>query len=112
MYRQGLGWDLLGDFSDHQGFDGAMVGEVDAAYHLEFTAKRTGHVLPSPTAEDLLVLYIPVLADWQMTCVAMVSAGFVEVSSFNPYWDIHGKSFIDPDGYRVVLQNASWPPVA
>jgi hypothetical protein len=30
------------------------------------------------------------------------------VQSFNPYWDQHGKTFEDPDGYRVVLQNAAW----
>ena len=25
------------------------------------------------------------------------------------FWDKHGKTFADPDGYRVVLQNAAWP---
>jgi len=31
------------------------------------------------------------------------------VKAFNPYWDKNGKTFEDPDGYRVVLQRASWP---
>jgi hypothetical protein len=31
------------------------------------------------------------------------------VRAFNPYWDRHGKTFADPDGYRVVLQHAAWP---
>lgn len=26
-----------------------------------------------------------------------------------PYWDRKGKTFEDPDGYRVVLQQSSWP---
>ncbi len=26
----------------------------------------------------------------------------------NPYWDKLGRTFEDPDGYRVVLQNADW----
>jgi YycE-like protein len=30
------------------------------------------------------------------------------VKSFNPYWDGNGCTFEDPDGYRVVLQNAAW----
>src|SRR5262245_158380 len=30
------------------------------------------------------------------------------VKAFNPYWDKQGKTFEDPDGYRVVLQNARW----
>jgi len=25
-----------------------------------------------------------------------------------PYWDAHGRTFEDLDGYRVVLQNAAW----
>ena len=24
------------------------------------------------------------------------------------YWERHGLTYEDPDGYRVVLQNASW----
>ena len=27
---------------------------------------------------------------------------------FNPYWDRSGRTFEDPDGYRVVIQRASW----
>lgn len=34
--------------------------------------------------------------------------GFPTVPSFNPYWDRQGVTFEDPDGYRVVLQNAAW----
>jgi hypothetical protein len=30
------------------------------------------------------------------------------VKAFNPYWDRKGRTFADPDGYRVVLQNAAW----
>jgi hypothetical protein len=35
--------------------------------------------------------------------------GHHAVEAFNPYWDQRGKTFADPDGYRVVLQNAPWP---
>jgi len=31
------------------------------------------------------------------------------VASFNPYWERAGRTFEDPDGYRVVFQNSSWP---
>jgi hypothetical protein len=36
-------------------------------------------------------------------------AGYAPVAAFNPYWDRRGRTFEDPDGYRVVLQCASWP---
>jgi hypothetical protein len=38
----------------------------------------------------------------------MRAAGFAPVTSFNPYWDVDGVTFEDPDGYRVVIQQASW----
>ena len=39
----------------------------------------------------------------------MEEAGYVAVPSLNPYWDRRGRTFEDPDSYRVVLQNAAWP---
>jgi len=39
---------------------------------------------------------------------SFLAAGFVEVKSFNPYWDKLGRTFEDHDGYRVVLQRAAW----
>ena len=38
----------------------------------------------------------------------MAEAGFKVVRSFNPYWDIRGRTFEDFDGYRIVMQNAGW----
>jgi rhodanese-related sulfurtransferase len=108
MYRDGFGWRILGEFVDHDGFDGAMLGHAESGYHFEFTTKRVGHVAPAPTAEDLVVLYMPNGVEWQRACESLVLAGFVEVAPFNPYWAAHGKTFEDPDGYRVVLENSSW----
>jgi hypothetical protein len=31
-----------------------------------------------------------------------------EVVSSNPYWRERGVTFEDPDGYRIVLENAAW----
>ena len=108
MYRAGLGLRVLGSFEDHQGFDGVMLGASGAAYHFEFTHCRSHPVAPRPTPEDLAVFYIPEPAAWQQACAAMSAAGFATVASFNPYWDVRGRTFEDPDGYRIVLQNAAW----
>ena len=109
FYKQ-LGFDELGRFADHEGFDGVMLGHADAGYHLEFTHAR-GHQAGSvPTTENLLVFYIPDPADWQATIDDIERLGIEPVPSFNPYWDRNGKTYADPDGYRVVFQNASWDP--
>lgn len=63
--------------------------------------------LPSAAAlyrEDLVVLYFPEAAEWQAACDRMQTAGFRPVKSFNPYWDVRGRTYQDPDGYRVVIQ--------
>ena len=108
LYRQGLGLDVLGRFDDHEGFDGVMLGVPGAAYHFEFTRLRADPVTPAPTPEDLIVLYIPRRGEWETACAKMSSAGFGSVESFNPYWDVRGRTFEDADGYRVVLQNSEW----
>lgn len=108
MYCAGLGLRVLGAFENHEDFDGVMLGKAGMQYHFEFTYCRTHPVLPSPTAEDLVVFYLPNADEWQAACNAMQVAGFVEVRSLNPYWDLHGKTFQDHDGYRIVLQHAAW----
>jgi catechol 2,3-dioxygenase-like lactoylglutathione lyase family enzyme len=108
MYSKGLGLAEIGRFENHQGFDGVMLGNSGMHYHFEFTYCRTHPVKPVPTQEDLLVLYLPEQDEWRKVCSRMLEAGFVEVKSFNPYWQLRGRTFEDPDGYRVVLQQASW----
>lgn len=108
MYAAGLGFTVLGEFRDHGGFDGVILGHPAHAYHLEFTAQRGHRVGKAPTKDHLLVFYLPDEKEWQEGCARMLAAGFRDVPSYNPYWDAHGKTFEDLDGYRVVLQNAAW----
>lgn len=109
MYCQGLGLQRIADFRDHQGFSGVMVGNERLGWHLEFTLCHHHPIAPSPTDDDMLVLYYPDVTHWRQVCDHMTAAGFSPVAAFNPYWDIKGRTFIDGDGYRVVVQNQSWP---
>lgn len=108
MYIEALGFTEIGRFEDHAGFDGIMLGMPGANYHFEFTYCRHHPVTPAPTSEDLLVFYVPAKDEWLRVCGALLKAGFVEVQTFNPYWQEKGRTFEDPDGYSVVIQNASW----
>jgi len=108
MYCEGLGLRVVGRFENHDGFDGVMLGLSGAIYHFEFTRCRDHPVTPTPTPEDLAVFYIPARADWEGACSRMLAAGFKQVVSLNPYWDVRGRTYQDHDGYRVVLQNAEW----
>ena len=56
----------------------------------------------------LLVFYVPERDGWQALVHRMRGAGYEPVAPNNPYWSARGATFEDPDGYRVVLQNAAW----
>ena len=109
FYVEGLGLRLLGRFENHDGFDGVILGLEGSPYHLEFTRAAGLYAGSAPTRENLLVYYLPQRAAWQAAVDQMRAAGFAPVPSLNPYWDRQGVTFEDPDGYRVVLQNAAWP---
>jgi catechol 2,3-dioxygenase-like lactoylglutathione lyase family enzyme len=108
MYRVGLELQVLGEFKDHQGFDGVILGHSDWRYHLEFTSKPGHRVGTAPSEEQLLVFYVPERAQWERRCQQMTAAGFRTVTAFNPYWEARGVTFEDIDGYRVVVQNDAW----
>lgn len=108
MYIDGLGFERLSEFKDHDGFDGVILGLKSHSYHLEFTRCKHGNPGRAPGKENLLVFYIPDKSEWSQLCMDMQNAGFAGVSSINPYWDLRGKTFEDPDGYRVVIQNEQW----
>jgi len=108
FYREGLGFEVIGSFEDHDGFDGVMLGHPGLDYHLEFTHRRGDTVGKAPTEENLLVFYVPDSEEWAQAVAQMIACGYHPVESFNPYWEVRGKTFEDPDGYRVVLQQAAW----
>ena len=108
MYEAGLGFKVLASFSAHQGFDGVIIGLDSHNYHLEFTHCSGEEAGRAPTKDNLLVFYEPDRSEWLQICDNMRTAGFIPVPSFNPYWDVLGKTFEDLDGYRVVIQNEAW----
>jgi catechol 2,3-dioxygenase-like lactoylglutathione lyase family enzyme len=108
FYRDGLGFELLAEFSNHDGFDGVMLGHRGEAYHLEITRKQGHTAGKAPTQDNLLVFYLPDEGEWAVVVARLQGCGYEPVKSINPYWDRFGKTFEDPDGYRVVLQNAPW----
>ena len=109
FYRDGLGFEVLGSFEDHEGFDGVMLGHRGAPYHLEFTRHRGHAAAGAPGEDNLLVFYLPDAGVWRAAVARMREHGYEPVKSYNPFWDARGETFEDADGYRVVLQQAAWP---
>ncbi|MDX1931103.1 MAG: VOC family protein [Capsulimonadales bacterium] len=108
FYVDALGFEELSSFEGHDGFDGVILGHHGSPYHLEFTRWKGHGAGSAPSEENLLVFYLPDAEQWQAAVDSMLAKGYHPVPSHNPYWDRNGRTFVDPDGYRVVLQNASW----
>ncbi|WP_374679392.1 MULTISPECIES: hypothetical protein [Microbacterium] len=68
---------------------------------------RDSEIVPTPTDEALLVLYFEGPVDSEL--IARIErAGGSRGASRNPYWDEHGVTLKDPDGYLLVLSTCSW----
>ena len=59
FYRDGLGFDVLTEFKDHDGFDAVILGHRKAAYHLAFVHKAGHKAGRAPSEDNLLVFYVP-----------------------------------------------------
>jgi len=103
MYVEGLGFEVIGGFDGHSGFNGRMVGHPKHHYHLEFTTHVTEPAGRAPSQENLLVFYLPDADEYKAAIQRMSGSGFKKVKSFNPFWDGGAETFEDLDGYRVVI---------
>lgn len=108
FYRDGLGLLELASFRDHASFDGVILGFPGAPWHLELTHAHGHTVGLAPNSDHLLTFYFPEETARAAAIARLEAAGHAPVKSFNPYWDDHGTSFEDPDGYRVVLHRGAW----
>lgn len=107
FYHEGVGLDIIDSFKEHAGYDGVMLGLPDFQYHLEFTQHINGSPCPSPSQDNLIVFYIPNKEKRDEIVQRLGDMGFLPVPAENPYWDTHGVTIEDPDGWRIVLMNTN-----
>lgn len=102
FYQDLLGFRQLGSFQDHQQYNGVFLGLPGENWHLEFTVspEPPQH---TPDEDDLLVLYPENKEVFTKMLNKARKAGVPEVKAKNPYWNEHGITLVDPDGFRVVL---------
>lgn len=103
FYTKGLGLEIIGEFKNHAGYDGVMIGDKRLPYHLEFTVHPAHTQTHTPGKENLLVFYFETETEWQQTQEQIRNLGYAPVVPENPYWLNNSVTFEDPDGWRVVL---------
>ncbi len=102
FYCHGIGLSVLGRFRDHAGYNGLFIGLEEFAWHLEFTTseKPPRH---RPDKDDLLVFYCKDTAMFDKITLQLTAINAREVLPENPYWAEDGKTYLDPDNFRVVI---------
>jgi catechol 2,3-dioxygenase-like lactoylglutathione lyase family enzyme len=103
FYKIGLGLEVLGEFKNHDGFTGIMLGKPTETYHFEFTEHVDGSPCPAPTKDNLLVFYFDGREQRDFIAQRIFDLGYSEVEPENPYWKINGITIEDPDKWRIVL---------
>ena len=82
----------------------ARIALPGTGAHLEFTSNDP-HPPPEPHPETLLVLYLGSREAVDETCRRVAEQ---PVEAAYPYWNEHGVTLVDPDGFRIVLVPETW----
>ena len=104
FYTTILGFEVLGGFENHASYDGLFLGKPNLDWHLEFT-KSDEIVDFNYNEDDILVFYPNTILEYNQLIENILNNSIEIITSKNPYWNLNGKMFLDPDGYRIVISN-------
>ena len=102
FYTKLIGLEVLGNFVNHSNYDGVFLGHSNMDWHLEFTTSKM-EAIHTFDEDDLLVFYVESQSEMDEILNKANSFGIKEVEPKNPYWKDNGVTFLDPDGFRVVV---------
>lgn len=104
FYIDILGFELLGGFENHNGYDGVFIGKSNENWHLEFT-KSDEIVHFDFNEDDILVFYPNNKMEFDFIMNKIQSKKIELIKAKNPYWNENGKMILDPDGYRIIISD-------
>ncbi|MFF5701838.1 VOC family protein [Streptomyces sp. NPDC012794] len=109
FYKDGLGLTVLWRTTERVPgeHDLLMLGPAGGTWHFELTHDPDNPMEPTPTVDDLFVVYLGKPVDHALID-RLTEAGGTRLPAHNPYWDEHGVTVADPDGYRLVLCSRTW----
>ncbi|MFJ2935744.1 VOC family protein [Streptomyces sp. NPDC087219] len=109
FYVDGLGLEVQWRTTERVSgkHDLLMVGPTGGGWHFELTRDPEHPVEPTPTVEDLFVVYLGAPVE-EAQVERLLAAGGTRVAAHNPYWDEYGVTVEDPDGYQLVLCSRTW----
>ncbi len=104
FYTSVLNFEILGEFKNHEGYDGIFVGKSNKDWHLEFTTS-TEKVNHQFDEDDALVFYPVNNIEFEKIKAQIQTQKITVFSSKNPYWNDYGILIKDPDGCHIIISN-------
>ncbi len=102
FYRDILGLEIIGEFKNHNNYDGVFIGKEGLDWHLEFTTSNDS-ADHDADMDDLLVFYVESEKEYIKLNEKFKDKGISPAVPKNPYWKENGSTYTDPDGFRVVI---------
>lgn len=102
FYTKIIGLDLLGEFKNHNNYDGIFIGKKNENWHLEFTTsnEQANHYSDE---DDCLVFYVNTKNEYDEIIHRIHQNNISIINSKNPYWNLNGITIKDPDGFNVII---------
>lgn len=101
FYMEVVGLKLIGQFNDHDGYDGVILSGNEANWQIEFTTSNQV-INHQPNEDDLIVLYVS-QEEFNKRIEILNSKGIESVKAKNPYWNKNAITIVDPDGFGLVF---------
>ena len=94
--------EVLGAFENHADYNGVFIGKKNQDWHLEFTQSNEvpSHIFDE---DDLFVFYLQTQKELNIILKKLKENNIAKVLPKKPYWLKNGETYLDPDGYRIVL---------
>ena len=102
FYTSILHFEVLGEFKNHEGYDGVFLGLKDENWHLVFT-QNTDRPQSKFDEDDALVFYPKTKKSFDVILVNLKEFDVPLLEPKNPYWKNKGFCFEDSDGYKIIV---------
>lgn len=102
FYIEIIGLKILGEFQNHESYDGVFIGKEDLNWHLEFTTSKDKSNQKIDD-DDLIVFYPESKSEYENVIERIKARQIKIINAKNPYWNQNGILIHDPDGFGVVI---------
>lgn len=104
FYTSILNFEILGEFKNHEGYDGVMIGLKKENWHLEFT-QNAEKPQSKCDEDDALVFYPDTRKSYDEILKNLKKSKVPLLEPKNPYWKDKGVCFEDCERLKIIISS-------